>query len=116
MEYLETATLRYNAVVHVYCLMNNHYHILLETPSGNLPQIMRHINGAYTTYFNLKHSRSGTYESVSNIAESLGIKKIFSFDARKDEDLEAFSGSSFGKSKRIRVNGISPVFGPTCSL
>ena len=59
LEYLETATLRYNAVVHVYCLMDNHYHILLETPSGNLPQIMRHINGAYTTYFNVKRSRSG---------------------------------------------------------
>jgi putative transposase len=44
LEYLETATLRYNAVVHVYYSMDNHYHILLETPSGNLPQIMRHIN------------------------------------------------------------------------
>ena len=31
----------------------------METPLGNLPQIMRHINGAYTTYFNLKHQRSG---------------------------------------------------------
>jgi putative transposase len=59
LEYLETATLKYNAVVHVYCLMDNHYHIFLETPSGNLPQIMRHINGAYTTYFNAKRSRSG---------------------------------------------------------
>jgi hypothetical protein len=39
--------------------MDNHYHLLLETPSGNLPQIMRHINGAYTTYFNVKHKRSG---------------------------------------------------------
>jgi hypothetical protein len=39
--------------------MDNHYHLLLETPSGNLPQIMRHINGAYTTYFNVKRERSG---------------------------------------------------------
>ena len=54
LECLETATLRYNAVVYVYCLLDNHYHILLETPSGNLPQIMRHVNGAYTTYFNVK--------------------------------------------------------------
>ena len=59
LEYLETATLRYDAVVHVYCLMDTHYHLLLETPSGNLPQIMRHINGAYTTYFNVKRKRSG---------------------------------------------------------
>ena len=39
--------------------MDNHYHLLIETPSGNLPQIMRHINGAYTTYFNFKRARSG---------------------------------------------------------
>ena len=57
--YLESATKRYDAIIHVYCLMGNHYHLLLETPSGNLSQIMRHINGAYTTYFNTKRQRSG---------------------------------------------------------
>lgn len=59
LSYLESATERYGAVIHVYCLMSNHYHLLLETPSGNLSQIMRHINGAYTTYFNTKRGRSG---------------------------------------------------------
>lgn len=39
--------------------MSNHYHILLETPLGNLSQIMRHINGAYTTYYNTKRKRAG---------------------------------------------------------
>jgi hypothetical protein len=39
--------------------MSNHYHLLLETPGGNLSQIMRHINGAYTTYFNVKRKRAG---------------------------------------------------------
>ncbi len=57
--YLESATERYGAVVHVFCLMDNHYHLLIETPSGNLSQIMHHINGAYTTYFNTKRERSG---------------------------------------------------------
>jgi putative transposase len=59
LEYLESATQRYDAVIHVYCLLDNHYHLLLETPSGNLSQIMRHINGAYTTYCNVKRKRSG---------------------------------------------------------
>jgi len=59
LEYFESATKRYNAVIHVFCLMDNHYHLLLETPSGNLPQIMQHINGAYTTYFNVKRGRFG---------------------------------------------------------
>ena len=59
LEYLSSASERYGAAIHVFCLMDNHYHLLLETPSGNLPQIMRHINGAYTTYFNVKRKRSG---------------------------------------------------------
>lgn len=59
LEYLETATERYQAVIHAYCLMDNHYHLLLETPAGNLSQIMHHVNGAYTTYFNAKRARSG---------------------------------------------------------
>lgn len=57
--YLETASKRYKAAIHAYCLMSNHYHLLLETPLGNLSQIMRHVNGAYTTYFNKKRERVG---------------------------------------------------------
>jgi len=48
LEYFESATKRYDAVIRVFCLMVNHYHLLLETPSGNLLQIMHHINGTYT--------------------------------------------------------------------
>ena len=59
LSYLESATERYGAVIHAYCLLSNHYHILLETPAGNLSQIMRHINGAYTIYFNIKRKRAG---------------------------------------------------------
>lgn len=57
--YLESAAMRYGAVIHCYCMMDNHYHLLLETPEANLSAIMRHINGAYTTYFNVKRKRSG---------------------------------------------------------
>ncbi|MDH3454320.1 MAG: transposase, partial [Desulfuromonadales bacterium] len=69
LEYLESASVRYGANIHCYCLMDNHYHLLLETPDSNLAQIMRHINGAYTTYFNTKHRRvghlfQGRYRSV----------------------------------------------------
>lgn len=59
LSYLETAVVRYKAVIHVYCLMNNHYHLLMSTPAGNLSQIARHINGAYTVYFNKRHHRFG---------------------------------------------------------
>lgn len=59
LSYLESAHERYGAVIHTYCLMGNHYHLLLETPRGNLSQIIHHINGAYTTYFNIKRDRPG---------------------------------------------------------
>ena len=59
ISYLESATERYEAVIHVYCLMDNHYHLLIETPAGNLSQIMHHVNRVYTTYFNTKRSRAG---------------------------------------------------------
>ena len=59
ISYLKSAYLRYKAVIHVYCLMNNHYHLLIDTPKGNLSHIMRHINGAYSTYFNIRHRRAG---------------------------------------------------------
>jgi putative transposase len=59
LSYLESAHERYGAVIHVYCLMGNHYHLLLETPRGNLSKILHYIKGAYTTYFNIKRSRYG---------------------------------------------------------
>lgn len=59
LSYLEAASKRYAAVIHAYCLMSNHYHLLLETPQGNLSQIMKHINSSYTTYFNVKRKRAG---------------------------------------------------------
>jgi REP element-mobilizing transposase RayT len=59
LSYLQSAHERYGAILHVYCLMGNHYHLLLETPRGNLSQILHHVNGAYTTYFNVKRQRSG---------------------------------------------------------
>lgn len=60
LEDLESATVRYGACIHVYCLMSNHYHLLVETPEGNLSQIMRHLNGAYTNYFTRSGGVAGT--------------------------------------------------------
>jgi putative transposase len=59
LSYLSSATTRYGAVIHCFCMMGNHYHLLLQTPHGNLSEIMRHINGAYTTYYNVKRHHAG---------------------------------------------------------
>jgi putative transposase len=49
----------YNWVCHAYCLMTNHYHLLIETPDGNLSKGMRQLNGVYTQRFNRSHGRVG---------------------------------------------------------
>lgn len=50
---------RYNWVCHAYCLMANHYHLLIETPDGNVSLGMRQLNGVYTQAFNRRHRRTG---------------------------------------------------------
>ena len=60
---------RFNWVVHAYCLMDNHYHLLIETPESNLSLGMRQLNGVYTQRFNITngqvgHVFQGRYKSI----------------------------------------------------
>ena len=50
---------RFQLVVYAYCLMGNHYHLLLETPEANLSKALRQLNGVYTQAFNRRHGRVG---------------------------------------------------------
>jgi len=113
LTYLQTATERYGAAVHVYCLMSNHYHLLLETPEGNLSQIMRHINGAYTNYYNTKRNRTGhlfqgRYKAILVDADEYAVElsryiHLNPVRAKMVEEPEGYWWSSFrayiGKSK-----------------
>jgi REP element-mobilizing transposase RayT len=59
LEYLDTATERFAIRIHTYCLMTNHYHLLVETPQANLSQAIKWINVSYAAYFNRKRQRRG---------------------------------------------------------
>ncbi len=62
VDFLRTLTSvvkRYHFLLHAYCLMGNHYHLLVETPKGNLSKGMRQLNGLYVQHFNQKHQRAG---------------------------------------------------------
>lgn len=50
---------RNQAVVHVWCLMSNHYHLLLETPQGNLADAMKWFQGTFTQRYNARHKLWG---------------------------------------------------------
>jgi putative transposase len=59
LEILAHTCERFNWRCHAYCLMDNHYHIIIETAEENLSKGMRQLNGVYTQYFNRRHSRVG---------------------------------------------------------
>jgi REP element-mobilizing transposase RayT len=50
---------RYSVRCLAYCLMTNHYHLVAETPRGNLSMAMRYLNGVYTQASNRRHRRTG---------------------------------------------------------
>lgn len=56
---LGTVCERFHFVVHSYCQMNNHYHLMVETIEGGLASGMRQLNGAYSQYFNRRHDLVG---------------------------------------------------------
>ena len=59
LDVLSSVVERFNWLCHSYCLMSNHYHVVIETPEGNLSRGMRHLNGVYTQKFNQRYKRAG---------------------------------------------------------
>lgn len=59
LQYLEMAVERFGIILHSYCLMSNHYHLLIETPQANLSSTIQWLNVSYATYFNKKRNRQG---------------------------------------------------------
>ncbi len=59
LKVLQEACSLFNVYISAYCLMCNHYHIVVNTPEGNLSRFMRHVNGVYTQRYNISHKRDG---------------------------------------------------------
>ena len=89
---LEEAYERFDARIHAYCLMGNHYHLLVETPLANLDRIMRHINGVYTQQYNrLKRTDGplfrGRYKSLL-IDESAHLLQVSRYIHRNPAEIK----------------------------
>ena len=104
---LEQAHKRFALEVHGYCLMSNHYHLLLCTPRGNLSRAMRHINGVYTQHYNYLRKTDGSlfrgrYKAI-NIEASSYLLEVSRYihrnpvETRKPlvKDLEKYKWSSY---------------------
>ena len=65
----------YGITLHNYCLMGNHYHLLIETAQENLSKFMRQLGMNYAIYFNKKYKRVGhlSYIAMSNIQGGLSL-------------------------------------------
>ena len=59
LQIINKTAIIHNVVLHDYCLMDNHYHLLIETKKENLSAFMRIVNANYAQYFNKKYKRSG---------------------------------------------------------
>ncbi len=102
---LQHVNKRYNWLCHAYCMMDNHYHLLIETPDGNLSLGMRQLNGVYTQLFNKRHQRTGhlfqgRYKSIliqkdSHLLEVCRYVVLNPVRARMVERPEAWKWSSY---------------------
>lgn len=59
VDLLKETSEAWNVRVAAYCLMPNHYHLLLQTPEANISRCMRHVDGVYTQRFNRNHDNDG---------------------------------------------------------
>lgn len=51
---------RYNMILHAHVELDNHYHLLIESPEGNVSQAMQWLNTSYGVWFNVKYDRAGS--------------------------------------------------------
>lgn len=56
---LQKTTKQHEIEIHAYCLMSNHYHLLIKTPSANLSKAMKYLNSLYATYYNHTQNTDG---------------------------------------------------------
>ena len=103
-----------------YCLMGNHYHLVIETPRGNLSELMREINGTYAQWFNRQYGHwghlFGARYSASVVQERRYLRKLARYLALNPvegglvRDAAAWEWSSYRATA-----GLEPVPGLLCT-
>jgi putative transposase len=105
VEVLAATCVRFNWRLHAWCLMGNHYHLLLETPEPNLSLGMRQLNGVWSQQFNRRHGRvghvfQGRFKAImvqreSYLLELARYVVLNPVRARMVAQVEGFAWSSF---------------------
>lgn len=81
IDLLEELAEVFHVKIVAYCLMPNHYHLLVQTPDANLSRSMRHLNGVYTQRYNKRHRCDGQlfrgrYKSIVVESDSYALDLV----------------------------------------
>ena len=86
LKLVTVAVERYGCLCYAYCLMGNHFHLVIQTPRANISSFMQHLNGGYAKYFNWRHKYTGhVYEGRFKspvIEDSLYLGNAIAYIAR----------------------------------
>jgi len=117
LEILGKVVNRFNWLCHAYCLMDNHYHLVIETPEANLSKGMRQLNGVYTQLYNRRHRTvghlfQGRYKAIliqkeSHLLEVCRYVVLNPVRAKAVERVEQWKWSSYGTTAGL---GKSPAW------
>jgi putative transposase len=104
VDLLKESVEQWNVKIAAYCLLSNHYHLLIQTPDANISRCMRHVNGVYTQRFNREHTSDGQlfrgrYKAILIDADSylLGVLRYIHRNPLRAglvEDLDTYHWSS----------------------
>jgi len=111
LECLGKVVNRFNWQCHAYCLMDNHYHLVIETPEANLSKGMRQLNGVYTQVYNRRHRTGGhlfqgRYKAIliqkqSHLLEVCRYVVLNPVRAKAVQRVEQWKWSSYGGTAEL---------------
>jgi putative transposase len=114
LDILHQVNSRYYWLCHAYCLMDNHYHLLIETRDGNLSLGMRQLNGVFTQWFNRRHGKVGhlfqgrfkgiLVEKDSHFLEVARYIVLNPIRARLIKNANQWEWSSYGATAGLQTN------------
>lgn len=101
LQFLELYKEQLHFKIYAYCLMSNHVHLLIHTPTTSIESIFRHINTAYAVWFNMKYTRTGHLqqgryynEPIEDISYLLNVVRYIHQNPQKAQ-LESSIGKTY---------------------
>ncbi len=112
MELLAETGSRYGVMLHAYVLMDNHYHLLIETPHANASRAMQWLNLSYSVWHNVRHHRSGALFQARFKSIPVDREGSWSLAASVYLHLNPVRVQALGQGKRDRAAERAGLYAP----